>query len=100
MNPIRIAIMTIATVSATTFAYSVFAPSTSKLVSAPVQTQISVLSASTTSDQATALSAPVVAKVAQTPPEIQYVDVAVPSQNAGQEPRENEDRNGENNDSE
>ncbi len=94
MNPIRIAIMTIATVSATTFAYTVFAPSPSKLVSAPVQTQISLASTPATSDN------PVVATNAvQTQPEIQYVDIPAPSQNAAQEQQANEDRKGDNNDS-
>ncbi len=93
MNPIRIAIMTIATVSATTFAYAVFAPSPSTVVSAPVQTQIAVSSASTTFDNAP------VANVAQTQPEIQYVDVPAPSQNTDQEQQTNEDRKGDSNDS-
>jgi hypothetical protein len=93
MNPIRIAIMTIAAASASAFAYTVFAPSPSKVVATPTQTQVAVLSA-----PATVVQAPVIDSAAQAQPEIQYLDVPAPRQNVYQEPQENEDRNGENHD--
>jgi hypothetical protein len=100
MNPIRIAIMTIATVSATTFAYAVFAPLPSTVVSAPVQTT-TLSSAPAASDKAPVADNTVVAaNTTQTQPEIQYVDIPAPSQNVARVPQENEDRNGDNNDSE
>jgi hypothetical protein len=80
MNPIRIAIMTIAAVSATTFTYALFAPSASKVVAKPVQSQVAVLSMPTPSVSvpvATA-KAPVVYKTSQTKTEIQYLDVPAP----------------------
>jgi hypothetical protein len=92
MNPARIAIMTIAAVSATTFAYTVFAPSPSKMVAKPTQTQVAVSSAPVISD-----NTPVIDSAAQTQPEIQYIDVPAPRQNVRRDPQENEDQNGDNN---
>lgn len=93
MNPIRIAIMTIAAASATAFAYTVFTPSTSKVVAAPEQTQIAFPTAPVIAN-----NTPVVDSAAQTQTEIQYLDVPLPRREVRQEPQENEDQDGENHD--